>query len=404
MRVTSLLAAYHAVTAAAADDHNPAVIINWNKECLNEGRMPHSTPFGSVLTHSITEQDDSNLTSKELAAVNRIRELGIRDSPAQLPQAEPGSVESYVNRVIDVLTGVSQLDLQAALNDLSEKTTDVVATSTNQELSAGDGVLPLNATPVPDNRNLGMGHLTATFEILGRYIANMPTNSELTPAYLTELHDDVIAGSIANNVAVTLSEILPCVNIVELAKERHHNSIVGHIMAHMPEDWQVDYKEYNDPGARYQWYMGNTWGGWFQQAIEYFDEAADGTTLSEMPVVVIDNECSPGNLDLDFYIRQGCTPSSSDHCTGWDTEDRDSTFWISNPKNAHGTLAASMIAAKSENHLGIVASCPVCKVYCIKAATADGVFYTDALLRAYNHVLLYVSQFKLSNNSYGGPG
>ncbi|KAH0480804.1 MAG: uncharacterized protein KVP18_002300 [Porospora cf. gigantea A] len=398
-----LLVAYHAVAAAAVN--NPAVIINWNKECLNEGRMPHSTPFGSVITHSIIEQDDSSLTSKELAAVNRIKEFGIRDTPAQLPLAEPGSVESYVNRVIDVLTGVSQLDLQAALTDLSVKTTDVVATSTNQELADVDGMLPLNATPVPDNRNLGIGHLAATFEILGRYIDNMPTNSELTPSYLTELQDDVIPGSVANEVAVALSEILPCVNIVELAKERRSNDdVVGHITEHMPEDWEEDCKTYNDPGACYQWYMGNTWGGWFQQAIEYFDEATDASTLSEMPVVVIDNECAVSNLDLDFYTRQGCTVSSSETCKGWDSEDRDYSFWISDPNDAHGTLAASMIAPKTSNQMGIAATCPVCKVYCIKAATSGGVFYTDALLRAYNHVLLNVSQFKISNNSYGGAG
>ncbi|EZG43414.1 peptidase S8 family domain protein [Gregarina niphandrodes] len=129
--------------------------------------------------------------------------------------------------------------------------------------------------------------------------------------------------------------------------------------------------------------------------------AAPGLT-----VAIADSGCAT-NEDLVRKLAWsgGCPKKAKTdgfgRCLGYDygNESPDPT----QSTESHGTQTAGLIAAESDNHWGIAATCPNCKLICIKIFNDETrTLSTTAIVRALEHIAK--SGAKVSNHSYGGFG
>lgn len=104
----------------------------------------------------------------------------------------------------------------------------------------------------------------------------------------------------------------------------------------------------DDPRLPGQWYFENlemttAWGIW----------KGDPSTS----VVVIDSGCDLTHPDLKDKLDEGLDPLDGD---------TDPTPDVTLPSAAHGTAAAGLVAASTDNGVGIAGGCPECRMRCVR--------------------------------------
>lgn len=142
---------------------------------------------------------------------------------------------------------------------------------------------------------------------------------------------------------------------------------------------QVEYLSHdpNDPLYAHQWHHRNTGqGGGMVDADIDAPEAWDITTGSENVVIaVLEDGFDADHLDLAPNLWSN--PSNPDE-HGMDFEDDDLTL-AGDPSDraatAHGTAVAGCAAARGDNGLGVVGSCPECRLMLIRRSYT---FFEDA--------------------------
>lgn len=103
-------------------------------------------------------------------------------------------------------------------------------------------------------------------------------------------------------------------------------------------------------------------GQWFYERIGIEDawQLQDGDPSVE--IVVVDNGCDEAHPDLVANLLPG-----RDVVDGDDTPE----FEAGRPGNEHGTACAGLVAAATDNGLGVAGSCPECSVRCVRLLTDD---------------------------------
>lgn len=162
----------------------------------------------------------------------------------------------------------------------------------------------------------------------------------------------------------------------------------------------------DDPMFERQWHLQdiNEWGIDAQEGWQIWTGSPD------FVVAIIDSGCDLDHPELSakLWVNEGevCDDGIDnddngyvDDCYGWDWANNDND--PSPEGNGHGTSAAGIIAAATNNQLGISGICWECRIMCLK--------FIDAVEgRVSNQVsaIDYATKMgaRISNNSYGGYG
>lgn len=152
----------------------------------------------------------------------------------------------------------------------------------------------------------------------------------------------------------------------------------------------------------------------------------DLLTIPGIPVAVLDSGCSRNPDLVNQFWRNRNTPgcqngafaSSTDRrgendggvsngvsgdCVGYDfgNDRADPTQELEG--RIHGSSTSGLIAAQSDNDIGITGICPQCKIVCLKIYDSDrGKITMGSVIRALDYIAR--KGIRLSNHSYGGFG
>ncbi len=110
----------------------------------------------------------------------------------------------------------------------------------------------------------------------------------------------------------------------------------------------------NDPRFPGQWYLETL------SLLDAWDYARGAPSTT---VVVIDNGCDLDHPDLAAQLDLGRDVVSGDD---------DPSYVPGEPGNEHGTACAGLIAAATDNGVGIAGVCPGCRLRCVRLLGADG--------------------------------
>ncbi|KAH0484445.1 MAG: uncharacterized protein KVP18_004598 [Porospora cf. gigantea A] len=259
-------------------------------------------------------------------------------------------------------------------------------------------------------RNANLSVIYAALSVLAPYSKMPMSTADLEPEHLSQLETDIIPPSEGGEMLEALLEFVPCKAHMERGLQRYSNlgvpgavfshgfSIADQVLAKNDPAWFGYAKSSADPGAAYQWYLGNfKWHIHFLDAWKYIQHMSSVQPVT-VPVVVVDSGCADNHPDMNYF--ETTTSRCRGPCRGWDASGEDGDF--STGAQLHGTMVMGLIGARSNNAMGLVGACPQCKVHCIRVSTSTGSIFTSALLRAYDYILENVDKFPISNHSYGG--
>ncbi|KAH0476788.1 MAG: hypothetical protein KVP17_004523 [Porospora cf. gigantea B] len=375
------------------------LIVDW-ADCILSSAKADPRPFVKVLGSVVGVLEDVQLEPHESKAVDTIKSMGI-GTTQQARTSWKGTrntfeltpVENELDVMIRDLANWNSDDIDGLLDDFDNLSGAVEHRIVDEdEYHKG----PLSGTFLPPKlRDDSVSRTLSTLAVLQAWSEDeLPKASDMRPFWLPNLHDDLIMGTNFNELIIKVLKLSPCVDHVEEALEREALDL-NQVALHSDPSWLAVASLLSDPKSSWQWYMGGRWGSNFHNAQQYFANNIDGTTLSQVPVVVIDTECAASNPDISL---------STTSCKGYDVADRDSDFGADGLARLHGTCVASLISANSDNGLGITGTCPSCLSHCIKAAFNSQYFTSASLLLAYEYILININTFPISNHSYGGTG
>ncbi|KAH0474127.1 MAG: hypothetical protein KVP17_000696 [Porospora cf. gigantea B] len=260
--------------------------------------------------------------------------------------------------------------------------------------------------------------LSAVFAAMAMVGADSELTEVKVPQYLSALQLDIIPASSRPHLLKALLVLLPCVAHLEESLPRHFTSeysVNVDEFLHRPaspkldqaselhEDvsWLQHVMTASDPGIRFQWYLGSRSGQ---------SNFINGWALAErlnmrppplpVPVALIDSGCAPNHPDINYF--DAATTQCERRCRGWNAADSGPDFAATSP--FHGVYVMGVIAAKSDNGVGLQGACPICSIHCVKVSDHQGAVSSSALLRAYAYLLDNIDVFKISNHSYSGLG
>ena len=202
--------------------------------------------------------------------------------------------------------------------------------------------------------------------------------------------------------------------------ESHFNELSGIKMFKRPNDPQF-YDQWHlfgpDQLEKYGTDVVSTWEAILNHLSQIYDQPAAaffeyGLNLEPIEVALVDSGCSMHNdlIERLAYIEH-CTFGQKTYfdpvtqkikgCFGHHFGDN-----LPDPTNDtanHGTPAAGIVAAKSNNNIGISGICPSCKVVCLNIVNSkNGKIATSSIIKAIDYII--ERKIKVSNHSYGGFG
>jgi subtilisin family serine protease len=98
-------------------------------------------------------------------------------------------------------------------------------------------------------------------------------------------------------------------------------------------------------------------GQWFFEKLGVEEAWSYSTGSSDVTVVVVDNGCDLAHPDLVRKLDPGRDEIDDDDDPSYDPAERG---------NEHGTACAGLIAAETDNELGVAGVCPECRVRCVR--------------------------------------
>lgn len=98
-------------------------------------------------------------------------------------------------------------------------------------------------------------------------------------------------------------------------------------------------------------------GQWFFEKLGLEETWTYSTGSSSVSVVVVDNGCDLNHPDLVEKLDPGRDEIDDDDDPSYDPAERG---------NEHGTACAGLIAAKTDNGLGVAGFCPECRLRCVR--------------------------------------
>ena len=207
----------------------------------------------------------------------------------------------------------------------------------------------------------------------------------------------------------TLSTNLPCVKFVSRDEKKQiekNSKFFSSFDSSEQTDNQTN--DPSDPLFQYQWTLKGDHESYGIDAAEAW-QTFGWHGAPDMTVAIIDSGCNLDHPDMEgqFWRNEGETDCNDgidndgngfvDDCYGWDFVDNDN-----NPQaeeTSHGTAAAGIIAANSNNGLGISGICWECKIMCVRfISSTEGTVSNE--VRAIDYAVKMGA--KVSNNSYGG--
>lgn len=135
-------------------------------------------------------------------------------------------------------------------------------------------------------------------------------------------------------------------------------------------------------------------GQWFYERIGLVDawRFEDGDPSTE--VVVVDNGCDLAHPDLVDSLEAGRDVRDGDDEPSYDP---------SVLGNEHGTACAGLVAATTDNGLGVAGTCPECAVRCVRLLGADPLTSLSADIAAFEFALETNAAVVSNSWGYDGP-
>jgi MYXO-CTERM domain-containing protein len=133
-------------------------------------------------------------------------------------------------------------------------------------------------------------------------------------------------------------------------------------------------------------------GQWFYKQVGLEDAWKIESGNAGVTVAVIDNGCDLQHPDLADKMDPG---RDAIHATG------DPSFAPNIKGNFHGTACAGLVAASTNNHIGVAGACPGCRLRCVKLLddSGSGLVPVSADMDAFQFVL--DSGAQVASNSWG---
>lgn len=147
-----------------------------------------------------------------------------------------------------------------------------------------------------------------------------------------------------------------------------------HLMLRRAQDSAIDVPP-DDP--RYS-------GQWFFDKLDMEEAWALSTGAPDVEILVVDNGCDPDHPDLVEKYEMGIDvvdndflPAPVESATCVEDADCDNLFGgcedgLCRYGNEHGTACAGLVAASTDNGIGIAGGCPQCRVRCARLLNDDG--------------------------------
>ena len=104
-------------------------------------------------------------------------------------------------------------------------------------------------------------------------------------------------------------------------------------------------------------------GQWFWERIGLYDAWSRETGSAATTVVVIDDGCDLAHPDLVDQLDPGTDANGMD---------ADPSYLPGVSGNNHGTSCAGLVAARTNNGLGVAGACPGCRLRCVRLLGKDG--------------------------------
>lgn len=205
----------------------------------------------------------------------------------------------------------------------------------------------------------------------------------------------------------SLSVGLPCVKYVSRDDVKFVEKEQSYPPANEPSQ-RIRENDPMDPLFRYQWGLK---GGEGVYGVDAEGVWRDGNWhgSSNMTIAIIDSGCNIEHPDMvgQYWKNEGETDCNDgidndgngfiDDCNGWDFVDEDNSPQATG--TSHGTAAAGIIGAKSNNGAGISGICWNCRLMCLRfISNTEGTVANE--VRAIDYAVKMGA--KISNNSYGG--
>ena len=278
------------------------LIVDW-ADCILSSAKADPRPFVKVLGSVVGVLEDVQLEPHESKAVDTIKSMGI-GTTQQARTSWKGTrntfeltpVENELDVMIRDLANWNSDDIDGLLDDFDNLSGAVEHRIVDEdEYHKG----PLSGTFLPPKlRDDSVSRTLSTLAVLQAWSEDeLPKASDMRPFWLPNLHDDLIMGTNFNELIIKVLKLSPCVDHVEEALEREALDL-NQVALHSDPSWLAVASLLSDPKSSWQWYMGGRWGSNFHNAQQYFANNIDGTTLSQVPVVVIDTECAASNPDI----------------------------------------------------------------------------------------------------------
>ena len=278
------------------------LIVDW-ADCIMSSAKADPKPFVKVLGSIVGVLGAEQLDPHEVEAADAIRSMGIgathqaRTSWRRVRNTfELSTIENELDTMIDDLASWDGGNIDGLLDDF-DNLSGAVEHRIVDEDQFHKG--PLSGIFLPPKlRDDSISRTLSALAVLQAWSDDdLPKASDMRPFWLPNLHDDVIQGTDFNEMIVKVLKLSPCVDHVEEALEREAFDL-NQVAQHSDPNWLASASLLSDPRASWQWYMGGGGGSNFHNAQLYFANNIDGTTLSQVPVVVIDTECAASNPDL----------------------------------------------------------------------------------------------------------
>eukprot|EP01055_Gregarina_sp_Pseudo9_P005399 Gregarina_sp_Pseudo_9__5398@NODE_660_length_2410_cov_8_181358_g623_i0_p1_GENE_NODE_660_length_2410_cov_8_181358_g623_i0NODE_660_length_2410_cov_8_181358_g623_i0_p1_ORF_typecomplete_len563_score18_79Peptidase_S8/PF00082_22/7_8e03Peptidase_S8/PF00082_22/2_5e64Peptidase_S8_N/PF16361_5/0_0032_NODE_660_length_2410_cov_8_181358_g623_i01431690 len=234
-------------------------------------------------------------------------------------------------------------------------------------------------------------------------------NAPISTIYLESLEMEIahVPEGMSLQDLERVSTDLPCVKYVA----RDDVKYVEEPYAEAEEQRAMDLETVfpNDPLFKYQWglHKGNSTRYGTDAEVVWKDWNWHGDRA--MTIAIIDSGCNMRHPDLKGQLWRNsgevdCNDGIDDDgngfvddCHGWDFLEEDNDPQAKG--TSHGTAAAGIIAAKTNNKEGIAGLCPNCRLMCLRfISNTEGTVANE--VRAIDYAVRMGA--KISNNSYGG--
>lgn len=257
-----------------------------------------------------------------------------------------------------------------------------------------------------------------------------------TPHYQFENNEiDVDTADTKNSLWRSVLESSKSLLSSSAHRKKYSYALVAPNDAHFNSQWYLKGATQSEPFGGYvidgwsyilkHWYAANHTATRFSRANDGSEKVKlDFSDLKDahggMTVAVLDSGCSRNpDLKHQFWRNEqtpGCRSDSfvgsdfdadkygvAGDCVGYDFGNDQPDPTLETEGKIHGSSTAGLIAAETNNKIGIAGICPQCKIMCLKIYDSEKKKITmNSVVRALDYIAR--KKIKLSNHSYGGFG